>query len=94
MNKVLACTGLGKTFGEGELALQIFDGIDFSVSSGERIAITGVSGSGKSTLLHLLGGLDEPTCGEVMIAGESLQRLSASQLGRLRNRALGFVYQF
>jgi lipoprotein-releasing system ATP-binding protein len=94
MSSVLACTGLGKTFGEGELALRIFHDIDFSVASGERIAITGVSGSGKSTLLHLLGGLDEPTRGEVMIAGQSLQRLSASQLGRLRNRALGFVYQF
>ena len=94
MSSVLACTGLGKTFGEGELALQIFRNIDFSIAGGERIAITGVSGSGKSTLLHLLGGLDEPTHGEVMIAGQSLQRLSASQLGRLRNRTLGFVYQF
>ena len=71
MSKVLACTGLGKTFGEGELALQIFRDIDFSVAAGERIAITGASGSGKSTLLHLLGGLDEPTCGEVMILSTS-----------------------
>ena len=94
MNNVLSCTGLGKTFGEGDLALQIFRDITFSVARGERIAITGASGSGKSTLLHLLGGLDEPTRGEVMIAGESLQRLSANQLGRLRNRTLGFVYQF
>jgi lipoprotein-releasing system ATP-binding protein len=94
MNNVLACTGLGKTFGEGDLALQIFNDIDFCVASGERIAVTGASGSGKSTLLHLLGGLDEPTHGEVLIAGESIQRLSATQLGQLRNRALGFVYQF
>jgi lipoprotein-releasing system ATP-binding protein len=94
MSSVLACTGLGKTFGEGDLALEILRGIDFSVASGERIAITGVSGSGKSTLLHLLGGLDEPSSGEVVIAGQSLQQLSASQLGQLRNRALGFVYQF
>ncbi|MDH3980779.1 MAG: lipoprotein-releasing ABC transporter ATP-binding protein LolD [Gammaproteobacteria bacterium] len=94
MSSVLACTGLGKTFGEGDLALEILRGIDFSVASGERIAITGASGSGKSTLLHLLGGLDEPSSGEVVIAGQSLQQLSASQLGQLRNRALGFVYQF
>jgi lipoprotein-releasing system ATP-binding protein len=94
MNNVLSCTGLGKTFGEGDLALQIFSDITFSVAGGERIAITGASGSGKSTLLHLLGGLDEPTSGEVMIAGKSLQHLSANQLGRLRNRTLGFVYQF
>ncbi len=94
MSSVLACTGLGKTFGEGDLALEILRGIDFSVASGERIAITGASGSGKSTLLHLLGGLDDPSSGEVVIAGQSLQKLSASQLGKLRNRTLGFVYQF
>jgi lipoprotein-releasing system ATP-binding protein len=94
MSSVLACTGLGKTFGEGDLALEILSGIDFSVASGERIAITGASGSGKSTLLHLLGGLDDPSSGEVVIAGQSLLKLSASQLGKLRNRTLGFVYQF
>ena len=74
--------------------MQILRGIDFRIGRGERIAIMGASGSGKSTLLHLLGGLDEPSSGEVSIAGQSLQQLSASSLGRLRNRTLGFVYQF
>ena len=94
MNDVLACTGLGKVFDDGETVLQILRGIDFRIGRGERIAIMGASGSGKSTLLHLLGGLDEPSSGEVSIAGQSLQQLSASSLGRLRNRTLGFVYQF
>ena len=94
MNSVLACSGLGKTFSEGGAVLEILRDIDFSVAEGERIAIMGASGSGKSTLLHLLGGLDEPTTGEVMIAGKSLESLSPVQLGRLRNRELGFVYQF
>jgi lipoprotein-releasing system ATP-binding protein len=94
MSSVLACSRLGKTFGEGDVALNILSDIDFTVNSGERIAITGASGSGKSTLLHLLGGLDEPTAGEVSIAGRSLTSLSPVQLGRLRNKTLGFVYQF
>jgi len=94
MSNVLACRQLGKTFGEGEVALNILHDIDFTVSAGERIAITGTSGSGKSTLLHLLGGLDEPTSGDVSITGQSLASLSSVQLGRLRNRTLGFVYQF
>jgi lipoprotein-releasing system ATP-binding protein len=94
MSEVLRCTGLGKTFREGSQALTILRGIEFSVATGERIAITGASGSGKSTLLHLLGGLDQPTTGQVFLAGELLAGLTASQLGRLRNRELGFVYQF
>jgi lipoprotein-releasing system ATP-binding protein len=94
MSEVLACSGLGKVFDDGRLSLHILRGIDFSVEQGERIAIMGASGSGKSTLLHLLGGLDEPTGGEVRIAGHALRQLSASELGRLRNRTLGFVYQF
>jgi lipoprotein-releasing system ATP-binding protein len=94
MSNVLACRQLGKTFGEGEVALNILHDIDFTVSAGERIAITGTSGSGKSTLLHLLGGLDEPTSGDVSITGQSLASLSSVQLGQLRNRTLGFVYQF
>jgi lipoprotein-releasing system ATP-binding protein len=72
----------------------ILHDIDFAVTTGERIAITGASGSGKSTLLHLLGGLDRPTTGEVILAGQSLARLNAARLGELRNRELGFVYQF
>jgi len=94
MSSVLACRQLGKTFGEGDVALNILRDIDFTVNTGERIAITGASGSGKSTLLHLLGGLDEPTSGDVSITGQSLASLSPVQLGRLRNKTLGFIYQF
>jgi lipoprotein-releasing system ATP-binding protein len=94
MSEVLACSHLGKTFREGGSPLTILHDIEFSIGRGERIAIMGASGSGKSTLLHLLGGLDVPTTGEVSIAGKSLRSLSPQQLGKLRNRALGFVYQF
>ena len=94
MSSVLACRQLTKTFGEGEVALEILRDINFSIEAGERIAIMGTSGSGKSTLLHLLGGLDEPSSGDVSIAGKSLASMSQVQLGRLRNRSLGFVYQF
>ena len=94
MSSVLACRQLGKTFGQGDVALNILHDIDFTVTTGERIAITGASGSGKSTLLHLLGGLDEPTSGDVSITGQSLASLSPLQLGRLRNKTLGFIYQF
>jgi lipoprotein-releasing system ATP-binding protein len=94
MSEVIRCSHLGKTFSEGETPLTILQDIDFSILRGERIAIMGASGSGKSTLLHLLGGLDEPTTGEVSITGKPLRSLSPQQLGQLRNRALGFVYQF
>jgi lipoprotein-releasing system ATP-binding protein len=94
MNSVLACSQLAKTFDEGDVPLNILSNIDFTINAGERIAITGASGSGKSTLLHLLGGLDEPTGGDVSIAGQSLASLSPVRLGRLRNKMLGFVYQF
>lgn len=93
-NEVLACENLGKVFGDGASLLKILQGIDFRVLRGERIAIMGASGSGKSTLLHLLGGLDEPSSGTVRIAGQALAPLSATALGQLRNRTLGFVYQF
>ena len=94
MSSVLGCTNLGKSFSEGNAELQILRGINFSVDAGERIAIMGTSGSGKSTLLHLLGGLDEPSSGDVTIAGLQIRRLNPVQLGRLRNKELGFVYQF
>lgn len=91
---VIACRGLSKTYAEGGLNTRVFDGIDFSVARGETVAIVGASGAGKSTLLHILGGLDTPSAGEVFVAGEAMSRLSDAARGRLRNRALGFVYQF
>ena len=94
MSEVLRCEGLGKTFREGSEALKILHDIDFTVATGERIAITGASGSGKSTLLHLLGGLDQPSSGEVWLKGRALHQLKEQQLAEVRNRDLGFIYQF
>ncbi|MEY3200886.1 MAG: hypothetical protein RIR70_436 [Pseudomonadota bacterium] len=94
MSEVIVARGLKKRFGQGESAITVLDGIDLDLRAGERLAIMGASGSGKSTLLHLLGGLDAPSEGEVSIAGQALARLSEAARGRLRNRALGFVYQF
>jgi lipoprotein-releasing system ATP-binding protein len=91
---VLRARDLGKTYGDGPQALTVLQGVDFTVAAGEFVAIIGASGSGKSTLLHLLGGLDEPSTGQVEIAGESLVALGERERGQLRNRLLGFVYQF
>src|SRR5687767_10544000 len=91
---VLACRGLTKTYGLGEVAVPVLRGIDFEVRRGESVAIVGASGSGKSTLLHLLGGLDRPSQGSVSLLGQDLGTLGAAEQGRLRNRSLGFVYQF
>ena len=90
----LACQNLSRTFAEGTLEVHVLKQVDFKVMPGEHIAIVGASGSGKSTLLHLLGGLDSPTSGMVHLAGEDLATLSEAERGRLRNRTLGFVYQF
>ena len=91
---VLACIGLGKTYAEGGLRAEIFRDLDLSVAAGETVAIVGASGAGKSTLLHLLGGLDQPSAGEVFVAGQAMSKLGDAARGDLRNRALGFVYQF
>jgi lipoprotein-releasing system ATP-binding protein len=91
---VLACHALTKTYGLGNVAVPVLKGIDFEVRAGESVAIVGASGSGKSTLLHLLGGLDRPTSGKVDLLGRDLVALSPAEQGELRNRALGFVYQF
>ena len=91
---VLRAEGLAKTYAEGSLRTPVFDGLDFEVHAGETVAILGASGAGKSTLLHLLGGLDTPTAGEVFVTGQRMSALSDAARGRLRNRALGFVYQF
>lgn len=91
---VLKAQGLAKTFDDGRLNLDVLKQIDLQVARGERIAIVGASGSGKSTLLHILGGLDAPTAGEVWVTGQKMSALSDKARGQLRNRALGFVYQF
>jgi lipoprotein-releasing system ATP-binding protein len=91
---VLACRQLAKTFKEGPSPVEVLKGIDLQVRQGEQLAIIGASGSGKSTLLHLLGGLDTPTAGSVEVAGEDMARLNEAARSRLRNRTLGFVYQF
>jgi len=91
---VLHCTGLSKTFTEGGLNVSVLENINLSVAPGEQVAIVGASGSGKSTLLHLLGGLDTPTQGEVFVNGALMNRLGEAARGRVRNKSLGFVYQF
>jgi len=91
---VLQCQNLSKTFDEGGLAVEVLRNIQLDIQHGERVAIVGASGSGKSTLLHLLGGLDKPTRGEVSVDGQRLDALNEAKRGRLRNKTLGFVYQF
>ncbi len=94
VNKVLTCRNLQKTFRQGSQDVTVLRGIDFSVAKGESVAIVGASGSGKSTFLQILGGLDLPTGGEVTLLEQRIDTLSAAEQGQLRNRGLGFVYQF
>ncbi|WP_372695722.1 ABC transporter ATP-binding protein [Immundisolibacter sp.] len=91
---VLQARGLGKTYADAGSALTVLHDVDLTVRAGESVAITGASGAGKSTLLHLLGGLDAASRGEVQVQGESLTGLDERARSRLRNRTLGFVYQF
>jgi lipoprotein-releasing system ATP-binding protein len=94
MSEVLSCSRLAMSYTDASTTLHVLRDIDLTIRKGEQIAIMGASGSGKSTLLHLLGGLDTPTGGQIHIDGTPILHLNAVQLGRLRNRALGFIYQF
>src|SRR5579871_5816740 len=91
---VLAARGVNRSFREGSSTLEVLTGVELAVQRGERLAIIGASGSGKTTLLQILGGLDRPDAGRVLIDGQDLHALSERERGALRNRSIGFVYQF
>ena len=91
---VLICRGVVRRFLEGDSTLEVLSGIDLQVEAAERLAIVGTSGSGKTTLLQIMGGLDDPTAGEVLVGGHSMVHIDEAKKGELRNRYLGFVYQF
>lgn len=91
---VLRAVGLSRTYTQGPQPVEVLRGVDIEIKRGETVAIVGASGSGKSTLLHCLGGLDTPSSGRVEIDGQALDALNETQKGTLRNRTLGFVYQF
>ncbi len=91
---VLQCRGLGRTYRDGDRSVEVLNGVELDLLSGEKIAIVGASGSGKSTLLNLLGGLDKPSQGQVLLCSQDLATLDEAKLCQVRNRHLGFVYQF
>ncbi len=93
MNNILQCENLIKRYAQGDLSVDVLKGVNLTIHAGERVAIMGASGSGKSTLLHVLGGLDKPTSGNVILNGVDLNRVNAKKLAQLRNQSLGFVYQ-
>ncbi len=93
-NFILRATAVVKVFNQGELSVEVLRGVYLRVAPGEQVAIVGASGTGKSTLLHLLGGLDDATAGMIELNGRDIAKLSQAERGRLRNRVLGFVYQF
>lgn len=92
--KILETKNLCKTYGEGDTLVKALDNVSFSVEQGEFIAIVGPSGSGKSTLLHILGGVDVPTSGEVIINGTKISDLDETALAIFRRRQIGLIYQF
>lgn len=94
MTAILTGKNITKTYQDGKTTTQVLNQLDIEINSGERIAIVGTSGSGKSTLLHILGGLDVPTSGEVWLHGQRINDLNETQRGELRNKHLGFIYQF
>ena len=94
MSKVLVARDLAKTYGQGATAVEVLKAVNLEIAASEKVAIVGASGSGKSTLLHLLGGLDIPSAGSVLLNGSNIQQLSVAKLDRLRNQSLGFIYQF
>jgi lipoprotein-releasing system ATP-binding protein len=91
---VISCRGLRKSYFQGKLEVPVLMGIDLTISAGETLAVVGASGSGKSTLLHLLGGLDAPTEGDIRILGNDIAAIDEEERCSLRNRSLGFIYQF
>ena len=94
MSKVLVARDLAKTYGQGATTVEVLKAVNLEIAASEKVAIVGASGSGKSTLLHLLGGLDIPSAGSVLLNGSNIQQLSVAKLDRLRNQSLGFIYQF